>query len=52
METVTGRSEEFDALIHRGEELEQRVRDETEAREFLALELNKAEGRLFTINSW
>ena len=43
-ETLNMRSQEVEAVKQRVEELEHRLQDETSAREYLAVELNKAEG--------
>ena len=46
IDTITSKSEELEATVLRCTELEQRLKEEQEAKEYLASELNKAEGTL------
>ena len=44
VDTLSGRTQEAETLTNRCDDLERRLKQEQEAREYLALELNKAEG--------
>ena len=46
VDTLSTRTGELEALSNRCEDLERRLKQEQEAREYLALELNKAEGNV------
>ena len=48
-ETVEARNAEMETLTAKVDELDQHLKDETEARQFLAVELNKAEGQALVI---
>ena len=50
VDTLSGRTQEVESLTSRFEDQERRLKQEQEAREYLALELNKAEGN--EINSF
>ena len=45
METLDSRGQDLDRLTSRCNDLEERLREEVERKDFLALELHKAEGK-------
>jgi hypothetical protein len=45
MDTLEGRGHDLDQLTSRCNDLEERLKEEVERKDFLALELHKAEGR-------
>ena len=45
METLDNRGNEVEQLTSRSTDLDERLREEVERKDFLALELHKAEGR-------
>ena len=49
-ESLTERSAQVEILSARSEDLERRLKQEQEAREYLALELNKAEGKPYLLS--
>ena len=51
METLDNRGNELEQLTSRSTDLDERLREEVERKDFLALELHKAEGKIM-INSF